>query len=35
MYSILFLMYTIFSPIVGNLTDRFGGRKVITLFALF
>jgi len=31
-YSIIFLMYTLFAPIVGNLTDRMGGRKVITFF---
>lgn len=31
-YSILFVMYTLFAPIVGNLTDRIGGRKVITFF---
>lgn len=31
-YSIFFFMYTLFAPIVGNLTDRMGGRKVITFF---
>jgi sugar phosphate permease len=31
-YSILFATYTVFSPIVGNLTDRIGGRRVITFF---
>ncbi len=31
-YSILFVTYTLFAPIVGNLTDRIGGRKVITFF---
>jgi sugar phosphate permease len=31
-YSVLFITYTIFAPIVGNLTDRIGGRKVITIF---
>jgi len=31
-YSILFVTYTIFAPIVGNLTDRIGGRKIITIF---
>jgi sugar phosphate permease len=31
-YSILFITYTLFAPIVGNLTDRIGGRKVIPFF---
>jgi sugar phosphate permease len=31
-YSILFIMYTLFAPIVGNLTDRIGARRVITFF---
>jgi len=31
-YSVFFFMYTLFAPIVGNLTDRMGARKVITFF---
>jgi AAHS family benzoate transporter-like MFS transporter len=31
-YSILLVTYTLFAPLVGNLTDRIGGRKVITFF---
>jgi sugar phosphate permease len=31
-YSMMFVTYTLFAPIVGNLTDRIGGRKVITFF---
>ena len=31
-YSTFFFMYTLFSPVVGNLTDRMGARKVITFF---
>jgi sugar phosphate permease len=31
-YSVFFFMYTLFAPIVGNLTDRLGARRVITLF---
>ena len=31
-YSAFFFMYTLFAPIVGNLTDRMGARKVITFF---
>jgi len=34
-YSILFVTYTLFAPIVGNLTDRIGGRKVITFSVPF
>ena len=31
-YSSFFFMYTLFAPVVGNLTDRMGARKVITFF---
>lgn len=31
-YSVMFATYTLVAPIVGNLTDRIGGRKVITFF---
>ena len=34
-YSILLVMYTLFAPVVGNLTDRIGGRKVITFSVPF
>ena len=30
-YGMLLITYTIFAPIVGNLTDRIGARKVITV----
>lgn len=30
-YSMLFITYTLFAPVVGNLTDRIGARKVITI----
>jgi sugar phosphate permease len=33
-YSALLVTYTLFAPIVGNLTDRIGGRKVITFFCV-
>ena len=31
-YSVFLACYTIFSPIAGYLSDRFGGRRVIALF---
>jgi MFS family permease len=31
-YGVFLASYTLFAPIAGNLNDRFGGRKVITLF---
>jgi MFS family permease len=30
-----FIGYTLFSPVVGYLTDRFGGRRVISIFSIF
>jgi len=29
-----FLVYVFITPLTGNLTDRFGGRKIITLFSI-
>ena len=34
-YSFFFFAYLLFSPIVGNLTDRFGARRVMALFSIF
>src|SRR3990172_6130900 len=34
-YSFFFFAYLLFSPIVGNLTDRFGARRVMAVFSLF
>jgi sugar phosphate permease len=31
-YSMVFIMYTLFAPVVGRLTDRIGARRVITFF---
>lgn len=33
-YSAYFVAYTIFSPVVGILTDRVGARKIISLFCV-
>lgn len=34
-YSSYFFAYLLFSPILGNLTDRMGARKVIAFFSIF